>query len=129
MKKIYRYSFCTSLTVLAFTTIASTAQAQDKACRLTQTITISGQKIVTDSCMQNISMDTTQFKKLCNDGSEGIPSLGIPPMNVVSLSSCPIKAVNTCTGFAQGRLTTYFYNNEDGPQRKQGCEATGGKFK
>lgn len=105
------------------------AQAQDSACRLTQTIAVAGQKIETDQCMQNRGMEPAQFKALCNNGSEGVPSLGIAPMKVVALAACPANAVNTCDGFAQGKLTTYFYKTEAGPQRKQGCEATGGKFK
>ena len=109
--------------------MALTAHAQDAACRLTQTITVAGQKIETDQCLQNRGMDAAQFKALCNDGSEGIPSMGIPPMKVVSLGVCPTKAINVCDGFAQGKLTSFYYNQEDGPQRKQGCEATGGKFK
>ncbi len=115
---------------LAFAcSMALTAHAQDAACRLTQTITVAGQKIETDQCLQNRGMGAAQFKALCHTGSEGIPSMGIPPMKVVSLAACPTKAINVCEGYGQGKLTSYYYNTEDGPQRKQGCEATGGKFK
>ena len=115
---------------LAFAcSMALTAHAQDAACRLTQTITVAGQKIETDQCLQNRGMDAAQFKALCHTGSEGIPSMGIPSMKVVSLPACPTKAINVCEGYGQGKLTSYYYNAEEGPQRKQGCEATGGKFK
>ena len=108
--------------------VATSIHAQD-ACRLTQTITIAGQKIETDQCMQNRGMDAAQFKTLCSTGSEGVPSVGIPPMKIQYLGACPTKAVNVCEGFGQGKLTTYFYNKEDAVQRKQGCEATGGKLR
>lgn len=122
-------TFFTTALLACACCIAFAAQAQDAACRLTQTIVVAGQKIETDQCLQNRSMDDTQFKALCNNGSEGVPSMGIPPMKVVALAACPTQAVNTCDGFGQGKLTAYYYKKEDGPQRKQGCEATGGKFK
>lgn len=108
---------------------ASTAQAQDTACRAAYSATVAGQKIESDQCLQNLSMPAAQFKSICTAGSEGMPSLGLPPVKVTYPAACPTKAVNVCEGFAQGKLTTYYYLKEDGPQRKQGCEATGGKFK
>lgn len=105
------------------------ARAQEAACRLTQTMTVAGQKISTDQCLQNRGLPAPQFKTLCSTGSEGVPALGIAPMKINYLAACPTASVNVCDGFAQGKLTTYYYNKEDGPERKQGCEASGGKFK
>lgn len=124
-----RLFFKAMLVLTCSLALPAQAQAQQSACRATQSVTVAGQKIESDQCMQNRGMDAAQFKATCNLGSEGMPSLGIPPIKVVFLPACPTQAVNVCEGFGQGKLTSYYYLKEDGPQRKQGCEATGGKFR
>lgn len=116
--------------LLAACALAATAgHAQENACRLTQSFTVAGQKIESDQCMENQGMAAAQFKSACGTGAEGMPALGIPPLKISYLAACPTKAVNVCKGFGQGKLTTYYYNKEDGDARKKGCEATGGQFK
>ena len=43
------------------------AQAQDAARRLKNTIAVAGQKIETDQCTQNRGMEPAQFKALCDN--------------------------------------------------------------
>ncbi|MDB5930730.1 MAG: hypothetical protein JWR60_2437 [Polaromonas sp.] len=109
--------------------LGTLAHAQVAACRQTQTITVAGQKIVNDQCLQNNGMDAIKFKETCDLGKEGMPALGIPPMKSVYLAACPTQAVNVCEGFGQGKLTSYYYNKDDVAERKQGCEKLGGKFR
>ena len=108
------------------------AYAQVTACRLTQTITVVGQIVINDQCLQNNGLDPVKFKEVCDFGKVGVPSLGIAPLIPVYVTACPSQAISACENFGQGKYSSYVYGKDNvatPADRKVGCEKLGGKFR
>ena len=108
------------------------AYAKVTACRLTQTITVIGQTIISDQCLENNGLNPVEFKEVCDFGKAGVPGLSIAPLIPVYVTTCPSQAISACENFAQGKYSSYVYGKDNvatPADRKIGCEKIGGRFR